>query len=257
MPESDLSLLIEAARAAGKIATKYFGASPKVWDKSDGAGPVTEADLSVNDMLSATLRSARPDYGWLSEETEDDAARLGTTRQFVIDPIDGTRAFIAGSHDWAHSLAVVEDGQVIAGCVYLPMRDEMYSAYLGGGAFLNGVKIHASKQASFEKIEVLTTKPNLRPEHWEGGIVPTFNVGFRSSLAYRLCLVAQGRFDAMLTLRPTWEWDVAAGVLIVEEAMGRATDGAGQTLRFNNKNPQVNGVVAAGSVHPKILDQLA
>ena len=128
MPASDLALLIDAARKAGTIATGYFGNDPDVTDKPAGAGPVTEADLAVNRMLHDTLGAARPDYGWLSEETEDNADRLSTDRQFVIDPIDGTRAFIAGNRDWAHSLAVVEGGQVRAAAVYLPMEEELDGA---------------------------------------------------------------------------------------------------------------------------------
>ncbi|WP_411724285.1 inositol monophosphatase family protein, partial [Loktanella salsilacus] len=110
MPATDLPLLLDAAAAAGDIALRYFKSDPQVWDKAGDQGPVTEADLAVNDMLTARLRSAQPDYGWLSEETPDDTARLTTHRQFVIDPIDGTRAFINHSLDWAHALAVVEDG---------------------------------------------------------------------------------------------------------------------------------------------------
>ena len=108
MPASDLSLLIEAAEEAGRIATRYIGAPMEVREKSDGAGPVTEADLAVDAALAQILRAARPDYGWLSEETEDSADRLGAERVFIVDPIDGTRAFIDGDDIWAHSLAVAE-----------------------------------------------------------------------------------------------------------------------------------------------------
>lgn len=256
MPETDLQLLTHAARAAGDIARGYVGMDPQVWDKSDGAGPVTEADLAVNVMLHEMLCTARPDYGWLSEETEDGEARLRTTRQFVIDPIDGTRAFIEGSRDWAHSLAVTEDGAVIAAAVYLPMRDMMFTASLGGGAQLNGAVIGVSNPDTLSSAHVLAARPNLDPSFWRHGQVPEFKRGFRSSLAYRLCLVAQGRFDAMLTLRPTWEWDIAAGALIVAEAGGSASDRKGARLLFNNTHPQVDGIVAGGSTHHMIISEL-
>lgn len=256
MPETDLPLIIEAAHKAGIIARAYFQKDPAVTDKPDGAGPVTEADLAVNAMLETNLRLARPDYGWLSEETEDGADRLQTGRQFVIDPIDGTRAFIEGAKDWAHSIAVVEDGQAIAGAVYLPMRDMMFAATKGGGATLNGQPISVS-DAGLHGATMLGAKPNFDPSRWKGGMVPPVKRVFRSSLAYRLCLVAQGRFDSMITLRPSWEWDIAAGAIIAAEAGAVITDPADHALRFNNPHPQVPGVLMANpALHAALITRL-
>lgn len=257
MPATDLDLLITAARKSGEIAKSYFGQSPEIWHKPDDAGPVTAADLAVNAMLHETLSTARTNYGWLSEETEDGAQRLTDEKIFVVDPIDGTRAFIEGSKDWSHSLAVVQNGSVTAAAVYLPMRDLMFSASLGGGAFLNGVPIAPSARTSFSSATILTHKANCHDKYWRDGGFPNAKIAFRSSLAYRLCLVAQGRFDAMITLRPTWEWDIAAGALIVSEAGGMATDQRGQALRFNNLHPQLDGLVAAGGLHQALLAHLA
>jgi len=253
---SDLDLLIQAARESGNIACGYFNAAPEVWEKSDGQGPVTEADLHVNRQLEADLKNARPDYGWLSEETEDDDIRLTTSRQFVVDPIDGTRAFIEGSKDWAHSLAIIENGIITVGVVYLPMRDLMYVAQLGKGATCNDAPLTVTNDKPIDTATVLSAKPNLDPKFWAGG-VPPFKRTFRSSLAYRLALVAEGRFDAMLTLRPTWEWDVAAGNLLVTEAGGTVTDQTGETPVFNNAHPQINGMVAAGGIHQTLISALA
>ena len=244
MPGSDLDLLIGAAREVGAIAAGFFERGAERWDKPDDEGPVTEADIAVNTRLADLLREARPDYGWLSEESCDDGDRLRKKRLFVVDPIDGTRAFIEGSRDWAHSLAVVEDGIVTAGAVYLPMRDAMFTASLGGGAFLNGEPLQVSAGTDLDAATVLSNKWNFRPEYWADGVVPPVTRHFRSSLAFRLCLIAQGRFDAMVTLRPTWEWDIAAGALIVAEAGGivRTQDDAAPV--FNNAHPQVNGLLA-------------
>lgn len=256
MPETDLALLTEAARHAGDIARKYFQNDPSITDKPGGAGPVTDADLAVDAMLEASLRLARPAYGWLSEETEDNPARLTRQRQFVVDPIDGTRAFISGSKDWAHSLAVVDQGDVICAAVYLPMHDMMFTATKGGGAALNGTQINVT-DVSAKDATVLAAKPNFEAHYWKHGIAPDVKRAFRSSLAYRLCLVAQGRFDGMFTLRPSWEWDIAAGALIVSEAGGIVTDQHNAPLRFNNPHPQVPGVVAAGTrVHSALAAQL-
>ena len=247
MPERDTALLAAAAREAGEIAKRYFKRDPDVTDKPDGAGPVTAADLAVNAMLEAELQAARPDYGWLSEETEDNATRLGTKRQFVIDPIDGTRAFIDGSNDWAHSLAIVENGTPVAAAVYLPMHDMMFTATESGGATLNESPITVSEPTGTEDAVVLGAKPNFDPRFWRDGTPPPVKRAFRSSLAYRLCLVAQGRFDGMITLRPSWEWDIAAGALIVAEAGGLVTDPSNLALRFNNPVPKVPGVLTGGA----------
>lgn len=244
MPATDLQLLIEAARAAGEIACRFFRQTPEVWDKPGGAGPVTEADLAVNAMLHAELGAARPDYGWLSEESPDNAARLGRQRTFIIDPIDGTRAFIEGDTSFAHSLAVAEDGQITAAVVYLPMKDQLYAATVHDPATMNGVPIRASATAEAASATLLTAKGNLAAEHWQGGAAPPFRHAFRSSIAWRLCLVAEGRFDAMLALRPSWEWDIAAGDLIARQAGAMVSDRHGKPLTFNAADPRSAGILA-------------
>ena len=242
MPEANLALLLSAAEAAGDIAKRHFRAGPETWDKGDGQGPVTEADLEIDRMLKAELLAARPDYGWLSEESEDGAARLSAERVFIVDPIDGTRAFINGETSFSHALAIAERGKIIAAVVHVPMKAQSFSATLGGGARCNGSAISVSKQTRMEGARVLSRRPDMKPEHW---LVPHGMAHhFRPSLAYRLCLVANGRFDAMLTLRPAWEWDVAAGDLIVREAGGAVSTTGGLPTRYNNHLPKLAGMVA-------------
>ncbi|WP_413872969.1 3'(2'),5'-bisphosphate nucleotidase CysQ [Albidovulum sp.] len=246
MPANDdLALLTGAARAAGEIALRYWRKRPEIWDKPGGAGPVTEADLAVNAMLHADLGAARPDYGWLSEETPDDAVRLGRGRSFIIDPIDGTRAFIEGDVSFAHSLAVAEAGRIIAAVVYLPAKDALYAATETGEATLNGRPIRISDRIEAASATLLASRPNLQPEHWKAGAPPPFRREFRASLAWRLCLVAEGRFDAMLSLRPTWEWDIAAGDLIARQAGARVTDRMGHAITYNAAEPRAQGIIAA------------
>lgn len=257
MPGTDLDLLIATAKASGDIARRFFESDPKIWDKGGGAGPVTEADLAVNEHMAHALSGAKPDYGWLSEETEDDTSRLATSRQFIVDPIDGTRAFIDGGKDWAHALAVVEAGEPISAVVYLPMRDLMFAAGKGSGATLNGAPLHVSTKQDLDGATLLSNKASFADHHWANGAPPCgLTRHFRSSLAYRLCLVAQGRFDAMMTLRPSWEWDIVAGALIIAEAGGTATDQKGARLRFNNPHPQVDGVLAGGRLTAALRDAL-
>ncbi|MEQ9693029.1 3'(2'),5'-bisphosphate nucleotidase CysQ [Shimia sp. SDUM112013] len=257
MPETDLSLLIDAANEAGRIAQNFIGPQARVWDKPGGAGPVTEADLAVNEMLEDKLRKARPDYGWLSEESLDSTDRQDTSRIFIVDPIDGTRSFIEGSKSWAHSLAIAENGQVIAAVVFLPMREKLYHAERGQGAFLNDTRIAPSTRSDLAGATLLAARPVMQAHHWQAG-APDVQRSHRPSLAYRLALVAEGRYDAMLTLRPTWEWDVAAGDLILREAGAVTSDRFGKPLRFNNPDPRQPGMVAAGpAVHRKLTQSLA
>ena len=247
MPAHDLALLVHAARAAGAIALRYWRHNPKSWEKPDGTGPVTEADIAINDMLAETLGAARPDYGWLSEESPDTPARLNAPYTFILDPIDGTRAFMAAEEHFAHSLAIARDGQITAAAVYLPAIDRLYTATSATPALCNGIPIHCSA-VPFENASLLCSRPALAPDHWHAP--PPVRRMFRASLAYRLCLVAEGAFDAMLTLRPTWEWDVAAGDLIATRAGALVTTRQGAPLGYNNRNPQIDGVIAAGpAVH--------
>ncbi|WP_037258357.1 3'(2'),5'-bisphosphate nucleotidase CysQ [Roseivivax halodurans] len=243
MPATDLDLLIEAARAAAETATRHIGAPLDVREKPGGQGPVTSADLAVNEVLADVLLSARPAYGWLSEESERDPTRTLTPSVFIVDPIDGTRSFIDGGDIWAHSLAVCEDGEITAAVVYLPLTDKLYTAAKGHGAYLNGVPIAPSRREGLDGARVLATKPNMAPKFWPKG-VPNVQRSHRPSLAYRMCLVADGSFDAMFTFRDTWEWDIAAGALVATEAGAPVTDASGAPLRFNTESARLPGVWA-------------
>jgi len=253
----DLTVLIEAAREAGEILRGCFTKGSKAWEKPDAAGPVTEADLAANAALHARLTAARPGYGWLSEEGPEDPARHVASRAFVVDPLDGTRAFIEGDHSWAIALAVVDGPRVSAGVVYLPMRDMLYAAARGQGATRNGAALSVRSRDVLDGATVLSSRTNFEAWHWREAHVPQVRRQFRSSLAYRLSLVAEGRYDAMLRLRPAREWDVAAGSLLVEEAGGRITDRKGAALHFNQPDPLFNGLVAAApSLQADILSRL-
>ncbi len=254
MPETDLELLVRAATGAGDIATKFAGKTARKWDKPGGAGPVTEADIAVNEYLSETLLAGRPDYGWLSEESDDNADRLTAKTVFIVDPIDGTRSFIEGTRTWAHSIAVATAGIVTAGVVFLPLRDRMYTAASGAGARLNGQTLRASTRTDAQGAEVLCAKPTAGPRYWYG-TAPAFTRAYRPSLAYRMALVGEGRFDGMATFRPTWEWDIAAGSLIASEAGAAVSDRSGAPLRFNAPDPRTNGIVAAApKLHLALLE---
>lgn len=257
MPEADLALIETAAAAAGRIALAFWRNAPKSWDKGEGAGPVSEADLAVNAEVARVLRGARPHYGWLSEESTDDASRLDAARCFIVDPIDGTRAFIDGQDGFSIAIAVTGGARVIAACVHLPARGVTYTARAGGPALRDGQPI-APSDAGIDGATVLTARASLDPVFWRGGLVPPFRRAFRPSLAWRLCLAAEGRFDATLSLRPAWEWDIAAASLIAERAGCAVTDMNGGAMRFNSAGARVDGLIVAGPrLHGAILAALS
>lgn len=248
---SDLALLAEAARAAGAMMLAMRGRT-RVRGKADGS-PVTDADLAVDAMLRERLTAGRPDYGWLSEETADDPARLARRRVFVVDPIDGTTAYIRRKPWFCTSLAVVEDGRPVAAAIYAPELDELHLAEAGGGATLNGEPIRASQEQDLSAARVVGDPDLLRPPAW-----PPFTVERRNALAYRLALVADGRFDAAISPTPKREWDIAAGALIAAEAGAVVTDAAGAPLRFNTPDARAPGLLAsAPALHPLILARAA
>lgn len=252
----DLALIRDVAQAAGAQAQAMRNAGLTTEMKADRT-PVSNADLAIDALLKARLGQARPDYGWLSEETADDAKRLTCKRVFVVDPIDGTRAFIRGKPWWAVCVAVVEAGQPITGVVHAPDRAEMFEAAAGHGARLNGVTIRANDRPSLEGCAMLadsaTFTHSKSREPW-----PPMRVETRNSIAYRLCSVACGEFDAALALSPKSEWDLAASALIAAEAGCVVTDDRGRSLAYNQVITTSPGLVCAGAtLHELILARLA
>ncbi|MBZ9990747.1 3'(2'),5'-bisphosphate nucleotidase CysQ [Mesorhizobium sp. BH1-1-5] len=238
----DLALLREAAREAGAIAMGYFGNNPQVWMKG-GTSPVSEADHAADAYLRETLLRARPDYGWLSEETADDHARLSARRTFVVDPIDGTRGFLDGLHSWCVSVAVVEDGRSLAGVLECPAKSETYWALPGEGAYLNDKRIHVRPLG--QNVDIGGPRPlvDLMPQAWQDRLRRT---AYIPSLAYRLAMIAAGKLDATFVKPSAHDWDIAAADLILTEAGGALLDRAGKPPRYAGEVIN-HGALAAGS----------
>jgi len=252
----DVALLKEAAHEAGKLALDYRKRGLKIWSKGE-AGPVTDADQAVDALLQERLRAARPGYGWLSEETADSPERLRHERIFVVDPIDGTVAFMKSKPWWTVALAVIENGKPTAAVIFAPALGECFEAAAGEGALLNGEPIQASDTDSLEDAAMLAPAnlfdQPMWPEKW-----PVMRFDKRNSIAYRLALVGAGAFDAAMALSPKWDWDVAAGALIAEEGGARCTDHLGRPYHFNRPDPrQPSLVCAAPALHPLILKRCA
>ena len=241
-PAEDARLLAEAARAAGRLALAYFGRDPEVWTK-EGNSPVSEADIAADNFLREHLMAARPDYGWLSEESADTPDRLQRRRVFVVDPIDGTRAFIAGDKEWAVSAAVVEDGRPIAAALYQPVTDDLWVSALGLGARRGNVGLEATARASLDGARVTGPRRYLKhPEMHRHGLEPR---PFVPSLALRLAYVADGRLDVAFGSSFANDWDLAAADLLVHEAGGTLTTLEGQPVRYNAVVPRHPPLVAA------------
>jgi myo-inositol-1(or 4)-monophosphatase len=240
---SDLDLLAHAVREAGELALGKFRATFKSWTKL-GDSPVSEVDIAVNDLLRDRLSSARPDYAWLSEESVDDSARLDADTVWIVDPIDGTRAFIAGKTDWSVSVALVRHGRPIAAALFAPVEENFMLAEAGKGTALNGVRQRVSGEQGFEGARAAGPPrliESLLKIHHRIEAVSKVH-----SLALRIARVATGALDIAFAGRNSHDWDIAAADLIVHEAGGTFTDFKGNPIEYNASNPQHPALVAAG-----------
>ena len=247
----DETLLRQAVEDAGRLARDLAAEVSGHWQKQDGT-PISDADLKVDQLLKDRLTGARPDYGWLSEETQDDLGRLERRRVWVVDPIDGTSAYLKGDPHWTVSAALVEDGRPILGMVFNPMTGEFFEAAVGRGARLNGETIRVSERTDLEGARVImyrwVLKSDKCAEPW-----PELTAEMRNSMAYRLCLVASGAFDATVVLSGKHEWDLAAADLLVHEAGGTVSAHDGARFTYNQAAIRLPNVLAAG---PGLYDTL-
>ena len=249
MPErDDLTILEDAVRAGGDIARKFYGGDYKRWSK-DGGSPVTEADLAVDKHLRETLTAARPEYGWLSEESADDPARLSRSHVFVVDPIDGTVAFLKNRPHFTICAAVGVDGKPVCGASYNPISEELYAARVGEGARRNGKAIHLAARDTLPECAMLGDRTQLTCAPW-----PPMHVQNRNSVAYRIMLVADGSADASVSLTAKRDWDLAAADIILAEAGGLLTDASGNRLTYNRASTLQSSLVAANpALHGAII----
>ena len=243
---ADLDLLVGAARLAGARALDFFRKGPDVWWKNEGRSPVSAADFAANDILKKELLSARPNYGWLSEETDDDAGRLDCETVFVIDPIDGTRAFIAGKDIWCVSAAVVHHGRPVAGVLFAPSLGEVFTAAADGPALKNGNPIAASEPDAARPTRMAAPEDMAQDidRHMIGGV---HRISHVPSLAYRLAMVADGRIDGTLVKRNAHDWDLAAADLILSRAGGGLVTLDGAPLSYNRPTVSHETLAAAGA----------
>lgn len=239
----DGALLAATVREAGALALSKFQTDLRSWTKG-ASSPVSEADIAVNKLIEQRLRAATPDYGWLSEESADDKARLSQKKVWIVDPIDGTRSYLAGREDWCVSVALVEDHAPILAAVFAPVTDEFFFAVRGGGAMLHEAPIQARSGTAFDFSRVAGPKPIVErlglPRH---GTAIHPRIG---SLALRLCRIGDGTLDIAFAGGQSRDWDLAAADLIVHEAGGRMTMLSGEPIGYNRPDVTHGVLVAAG-----------
>jgi myo-inositol-1(or 4)-monophosphatase len=240
----DAALLTDTVRQAGALALSLFRTELKSWTKG-ASSPVSEADIRVNDLIESRLRSATPEYGWLSEESADDEARLGKRVVWIVDPIDGTRAYLAGREDWCVSVALVENMRPLLAAVFAPASDEFFFAMRGRGATHNDVPVYATSGTGLDFSRMAGPKPLVErlSDRRSDEITLHPRIG---SLALRLCRVAEGRLDAAFAGGQSRDWDLAAANLIVQEANGNMTALSGDAILYNRREVTHGVLVAAG-----------
>jgi myo-inositol-1(or 4)-monophosphatase len=239
----DAALLTETVREAGALALSLFRTELKNWTKG-ASSPVSEADIAVNDLIETRLRRATPDYGWLSEESADDEQRLDRKLVWIVDPIDGTRGYLAGREDWCVSVALVEDTSPVLAAVFAPVSNEFFFAARGQGAVRNDAAVHVAAGTELDFSRVAGPKPLVeRLNRSSHDIILHPRIG---SLALRLCRVAEGRLDAAFAGGQSRDWDLAAANLIVQEANGSMTALSGDRILYNRREVTHGVLVAAG-----------
>ena len=254
--ETLLSDTITVTRAAGAVIMNYFRDSFSVTDKSPD-NPVTDADLAADRLLHEQLMALYPEAGWLSEETVDSPERLNKEYVWVVDPLDGTKEFVMGIPEFAVSVALVRNGAPELAVIFNPASDELFHAQRGKGAFSGSGAARVSDQARLRAARVDAS----RSERKRGEFVPfeaLVQVKTVGSIAYKLARVGAGLADATWSRGPKNEWDICAGVLVVNEAGGRCVDLDDQNFTFNRPSTKVNGIIATnGHVHEEVLLTLA
>ena len=242
-PTRDALLLRNTVREAGALALSLFRTELKNWTKG-ASSPVSEADIAVNELISGRLRSATPHYGWLSEESIDDEQRLAKKRVWIVDPIDGTRGYLAGREDWCISVALVEGTRPVLAAVFAPASDEFFFAERGQGTLLNGTPVDATPGTAIDISRVAGPKPLIeRLVRSSDEISPHPRI---ASLALRLCRVAHGWLDVAFAGGQSRDWDLAAADLIVQEANGKMTSLSGEAIQYNRREVTHGMLMAAG-----------
>lgn len=251
--KQDHDLLLAATRDAGAVALEFFRRGVKSWHKKPN-DPVSEADMAVDALLRERLIQARPGYGWVSEESAAIPAQNGDL--WIVDPIDGTRAFIDSKPEFTICVALLRDQRPVLAAIYNPATEEFFDAVAGGGARLNGKPIQASGHGSLMEARFLASRRTFERHGWISRTAKA-DFAYRNSIAYRMALVAAGKFDAAISLTEKSDWDVVAADLLVQEAGGRVATADGAPLSYRSAGQRHPSVIATGAyIFDDVVDLL-
>lgn len=237
--------MLEAVRESADIAMRYFRKDPDVWYKNEGRSPVSEADVAVDVQLRSVLLAGHPEYGWLSEESDDSEQRLSHDRVFIVDPIDGTRAYVAGKPDWCISIGLVDNGVAVAGVLAAPARGEIWHARLGCGAFRNEVRLTPDRDSVPAGPLRVFLPDSVAKAMRPGGEASLEKLSGGPSLALRLAAVAESALDGVYIRPRSNEWDLAAADVMLAETGHLLVDGDGRRMSYNAPDPSRGLLVAA------------
>ena len=264
--ERELGVAISLARRAGAAALEHYGGKLHIVHKSENEDPVTQADHAANDVIVAGLEREFPADGLLSEETLDTVRRLSRARVWVIDPLDGTKGFIAGNGDFAVQIGLAEDGESVLGVVYQPVPDLLHYAARGTGAWVERPdaepeRLRVSAETEFTRMRLAASRDHHSPRM--SAVMRALGLSEevrRGSVGIKTGLIVERQCDLYVHLSPrTKHWDTCAPEAILREAGGRLTDLWGEPLQYNTEDVQNrNGLVASnGAAHPLIIERLA
>jgi myo-inositol-1(or 4)-monophosphatase len=254
--EKDLRRIQEAIADAAEIARGMLSAMPDVaYKPATRRDPVTNLDFCIDRFLHERLPD--PGEAWLSEESRDDRARLRRQRVWIVDPVDGTRELLEGIPEWCISVALVEDGQAVAGGIANPATGETYLGAAGLGVTLNGRPVAVRPRPKPGAAVVLASRSELRRGQWSRWTDVGIKIRPLGSVAYKLARVSAGLADATWTFVPKHEWDVAAGVALVTAAGGTARTPDGRVPVFNRRRPIFSGLAAFSACSREVLEPLA
>jgi len=254
--QKELTVAVHAARSAGEIVRSYYEGRVESWEKGHD-NPVTHADLEANQRIQSLIAEAFPDDGWLSEETADSTERLGKSRVWIVDPLDGTKEFIQKIPEFCVCVGLAIAGRATLGACYNPATDELFAGIAGEGATYNGKPAHVSDVRDLLQTRVLASRSEDKRGEWDD-YKDKVQVVLTGSVAFKLALIAAGRGDATFSLTPKNEWDICAGAALIEAAGGRVTYLDGKPLQFNQPKTKLSGLIASnGVLHPALQRLIA
>ena len=241
--QQDLARIASVLAEANVVARRFTPETVRVHDKGI-AGPVTEADYALDALLRTRLKE--PGDGWLSEESADESDRSALRRVWIVDPLDGTHEFLANVPEWAVSVALVEEGTPVAGGVLNPSTGLLAVGSRASGVTYGERRVGVRDPGRLEGLRLAASRTEVKAGRWKGFGNRGFTITPTGSIAYKLALVAVGKMDAVVSLSPKNEWDVAGGTALVEAGGGRVIDLEGKSLRFNRRETRVHGIIAGG-----------